>query len=133
MTKPTYLSMTLSGVIILCLAGCGEKEPPKPESRASVSIDVGAEGCDAAHPIAAHITNISKEQIDGVEFVIRGQQVGHSDYLANSGPIRTDKILAPGEVHSICVETPMVIRPAPTDVQWNYTVEVSNVWGGEPS
>ncbi len=131
MTKQAHLAIALTTSMIIGLSGCGEAEPPAPETQASVALDVGAQGCDTAHPIAAHVTNISKEQIDGVEFVIRGQEVGHSTFLANSGSIKTDKILAPGEIYSICVETPMVIRPAPEDVKWNYTVEVQNVWGGQ--
>lgn len=126
-----------TGVLSLCVAfvasSCGETKPPSPASQASVAIESASDGCDAAHPMAAHVTNISKEKIDGVEFVILGQDVGHSDFLANSGPIRTDKIMEPGEVYSICVENPTVVRPTPTNVKWNYTVEVQNVWREQES
>lgn len=121
----------LSALFMFSASGCGDQTPPSPSSRVSVALDVESQGCDAAHPIAVHLTNVSKEQIDGVEFVIRGQEVGHSTFLANSGPLKTDKIMAPGEVYSICAETPMVIRPAPANLKWNYTVEVENVWGGQ--
>lgn len=123
----------LSAVLFVGVSSCGETTPPLPSSRATVALEIGTDRCDAEYPIVADITNISQDQIDGVEFVIRGQNVGHSTFLANSGLIRTDKIMAPGEVYSICVETPMVIRPAPEDVKWNYTVEVRNVWGGQES
>ena len=91
------------------VGGCGEPTPPSPSSQASVRLEPGSEGCDAANPIAAHITNTSKARIDGVEFTIMGQEVGRSTILANSGPLKSDKIMEPGERHSICVETPMMI------------------------
>ena len=108
------------------ISGCSD---PAPALKAAITLEVNSSGCDSDHPIALHITNTSSGQLDGVWFIIRGQEAGHSTILAHSGRLVADKIMAPGEVYSRCTTKPEMIRPAAPDVKLAYTVEVENAYG----
>lgn len=116
--------------LMFTLGGC---EGPPPESLVAIDVEPFAEGCDNDYPVAVHITNNTGKKIGGVTFTILGRNKGYSTVLANSGPLTSDKIMDDGEVHSLCTVLPMRLpsRPAPADVEWEYSVDVDNVFGEE--
>lgn len=116
----------VTALAFLTISGCSD---PTPTSKAAIRLEVDSSGCDADHPIAVHITNISSGQLDGVWYIIRGQEAGHSTILAHSGRLVADKIMAPGEVYSQCTTKPEIIQPVAPDVKLAYTVEVENAYG----
>ena len=115
-------------LVLLGLGGCFKEEPVTPESRASVQIEANSTGCNAEHPIAVHVTNISNTRIDGVELTILGRQDGHSSVVANSGPVTSDKILQPGETDSYCIKEPMVLDPIDAGAKIIYSPVLKRVW-----
>ncbi len=122
--KTYYACLALAGLVGLLLFALWPKLTSQAESHPALPPDtaIGPPGerlvtmqiapneasCPAHAPMAVYLTNVSSDtQVARTSFSISVSRAGYSTMLAHK-EYATDKIMAPGEEHAMCVTKPWI-------------------------
>lgn len=139
MVGAAYLSgIALCGLLIWLMAGgdgAVAREHAEQQARIVAHVAAGDPECEYPGQLRFTINNESDWTIGDTRLEIEVSRRGYARTLT-SGFYETDKILAPGEIHSFCEHAPQIIRLRDSLIpvsELKYSVRSVTVSRREPS